>query len=296
MLPLPAPQQVTQELTTLLMLLEERAPAEAALAPAASRWPRPRPGGLQVKLAVLALLQAAGSVTGTALPSCPGHYCGRDTAEVGQWGAAAQCGACPRGSRTDGAVCVPCTAAVTPFSALYLAATMAVLIVWHAAFVLSRDDGHRPKLLVIGTVTLETVLAAVFAVLALAPAGELRLFGCPIQDLSDFYPYLHNPRIDCAATLHCASEAAFPLTTWVLVVNALCVPLAVLGRGVLMYTRPDVRGLALASLAATLYALPVHAFLHMVVGGLFYYSYPVLLFLVALVVAVRELANAAAEV
>ena len=59
---------------------------------------------------------------------CPGLYCGRTLLENGSY---SECGACPRGYRTNTSICVPCSDHPEFYDWLYLAFMVLVALVLH---------------------------------------------------------------------------------------------------------------------------------------------------------------------
>lgn len=63
------------------------------------------------------------------MTKCPGLYCGRQLLENGNW---SDCGACPRGFRTnDSSVCVPCGDQPVFYDWLYLGFMVLLPLVFH---------------------------------------------------------------------------------------------------------------------------------------------------------------------
>lgn len=58
---------------------------------------------------------------------------------------------------------------------------------------------------------LEVIIAAVTAVLAVDPMGELVIQSCHTKWLSDWYTVLYNPTPYYLESLRCTQEAVYPL-------------------------------------------------------------------------------------
>lgn len=160
---------------------------------------------------------------------------------------------------------------------MYLLTQVLLVFGLHVWGALRRSGTRRGRLLVIGSQLIETVLACLAASLLSRPFGSLVMQGCGVDGIDDWYPWLHNPATPCTA-MDCANEAVYPLLTWVLTVDAVSAVLSVALR--LPITRiKAVSASGVDSVFFSLYLLPVHAVLTVVLGGIGYYMYPYLLIL-----------------
>ena len=145
---------------------------------------------------------------------CPGRYCGRTHLSDGQ---ASDCGACPHAYKTDGYFCYPCEASPSPYEILFLFVLTVLLFLIHEYFLISKHSVSFTRFLSASLIVLlEVVISSIMALLLQEPVGSLHMYSCGMSRLSDWYPYLDNPRPAYTSELHCANEAAFPLVTWAL--------------------------------------------------------------------------------
>ena len=80
-------------------------------------------------------------------------------------------------------------------------------------------------------------------VLIFEPRGEMRLYACGVSRLSDWYTALANPvHARSHTSLHCASEAVYPLLTWTMTFSCFSAALSLL--------RPLLSKISLKSAAA----------------------------------------------
>ena len=154
---------------------------------------------------------------------CPGRYCGR---EVVDGVVSERCGACPRAHRSDGTLCRPCSRTLNTYEIFFLGfmiglkVFLEVLSVHH-----DLDDAGKhvwtPNMRLFGlSIAVETVLALVITIVLVEPVGSFEVTSCGMRQVSDWYPYLHNPRPDYKATIYCSNEAAYPLVTFPLIFYA----------------------------------------------------------------------------
>ncbi|KAJ7388143.1 hypothetical protein OS493_039548, partial [Desmophyllum pertusum] len=126
---------------------------------------------------------------------------------------------------------------------------------------------ERKTIFVLGlSAFVESVLAAIFSLLASKPQGMLTLTSCKSQWIADWYTIFFNPKPDYVNTLHCTQEAVYPLYTIVLLYYALSVGLLFLFRPIISHQFCDGQGRA--STYAALYFLPSLAVVHALLGGL----------------------------
>eukprot|EP00052_Salpingoeca_macrocollata_P007879 m.62878 g.62878 ORF g.62878 m.62878 type:complete len:293 (-) comp16317_c0_seq2:210-1088(-) len=206
------------------------------------------------------------------LDPCPGRYCGRPAPDE-------PCGPCPRGYRTDGTLCQECTEEMDHYEALFCAAMLLLVYAVGVAGVLRPQRQPVPlkfRLLLGFVVTLETLMAGIMAVLCTPPLGVgARVNSCGIQQPGDWYPALQNPRPDHVHTIHCTSEVVFPLLTIVLIFDAFALLLVLLVR--LPISAYVCNHAGADSVYYTLYALPIHVAVHVMLGGPLYYAFPYIL-------------------
>eukprot|EP00056_Hartaetosiga_gracilis_P003637 m.65579 g.65579 ORF g.65579 m.65579 type:complete len:304 (+) comp11529_c0_seq1:67-978(+) len=206
------------------------------------------------------------------------------------------CGPCPLGSRTDGLTCVLCEDNIDIYSIIFLLFEMVLnlsfyLIVTDKFSALSRRD-------VIWTVVMllcEGAASILFPLLSLVPKGSLKLHSCGVETIDDFYPVFFNPRPDYIHKQHCVSEIVFPLLSFVLLQHAFTAAILIFIRlpllrwkGKSMFSSTQVLNIKKGTYSHLLF-LPALALLHLIFGGVLYYSYPFILFtLCAMITIVYE--------
>lgn len=131
----------------------------------------------------------------------------------------------------------------------------------------------RKFLLAVFIVALEVMIASVVASLLQTPVGEIAMHSCGMSQISDWYPYLHNPRPRSTYTLHCANEAAFPLVTWILTMLAINLILIFVLRWP-VFEKAQIFTVSHRPMFTSLYAMPILAIVCMIFGGLIYYAFP----------------------
>lgn len=203
------------------------------------------------------------------LDSCPGQYCGRiiSNGDIGD------CGACPRGYRTNGSLCVECSSSLELYDWLYLGFMVSSSLVIHWFFIdfFMRRERKREYLLFLSAFV-ESALAAILSILANKPQGSLSLTTCKSLQLADWYTVFFNPKPDHVTTVHCTQEVVYPLYTIVLMYYALSIGLLFLFRPIISHLFCDGQGRA--SIYAALYFLPSLSVIQAVFGGLIYYGFP----------------------
>nr|CAD7402629.1 unnamed protein product [Timema cristinae] len=220
-------------------------------------------------------IKLAASPPGDAVrpSSCPGIYCGRHYLADGNW---SDCGACPRGYRTNSySICVKCEDSPEFYDWLYLGfmVLLALVLHWFCIDTAALRRSFCKEVFALHLSALvETTMAAVLTLLMSEPWGKLEVRSCRTQKLSDWYTLLHNPNPDYADTLHCTQEAVYPLYTMVFIFYALSIVL-------MLIIRPWLAGHFLPvygkmSIYAALYFFPTLALIQAVLGGLIYYSFP----------------------
>jgi len=220
--------------------------------------------------------------------SCPGLFCGRT-----DWGSErpsnaskrySSCGPCPRGQRSLGSLCRECKSPPLLYDWLYLGfiALFTLLAHW---VVIDLAASHRrlsrELLLLHGAALFEVGLSAVLTLLLAEPRWQFNIFACEVHGLADWYPLLHNPSPNYGAALHCTHEIVYPRFSIVYVFLGLCLLSMIIIRPLLASKLLPGRGRN--SIYAALYFLPIIAFVHSVLGGVVYYSYPYLTLLSSLV-------------
>ncbi|XP_011496481.1 PREDICTED: JNK1/MAPK8-associated membrane protein [Ceratosolen solmsi marchali] len=204
---------------------------------------------------------------------CPGLYCGRELFPDGNW---TECGACPRGFRTNmSSACVPCEDVPTFYDWLYLGfmALLALVLHWFCIDMVAMRRSIPKEVIVLHLCALFEILAASLITLQLTdPVGSFGINSCKTRKLSDWYTLLHNPSPNYKTTLHCTQEAVYPLYTMVFVFYAFAIV-------IMLIVRPFIAGKFLPkkgkfSIYAALYFFPILALLHAVGSGLIYYSFP----------------------
>ncbi|XP_015591184.1 JNK1/MAPK8-associated membrane protein [Cephus cinctus] len=207
-----------------------------------------------------------------ALVRCPGLYCGRELLLDGNW---SDCGACPRGFRTNSSACVPCDDVPMFYDWLYLGfmALLALVLHWFCIDRLAMRRNITKEVIALHFSALFEIITASFITLQLTdPIGTFGIRSCKARRLSDWYTLLHNPNPNYEMTLHCTQEAVYPLYTMVFVFYALGVIIMLLVRPLVAHKFLPKPGKF--SIYAALYFFPILALSHAVGGGLIYYSFP----------------------
>ncbi|XP_069673535.1 JNK1/MAPK8-associated membrane protein isoform X1 [Periplaneta americana] len=219
---------------------------------------------------------------GNQLTRCPGLYCGRELLPNGTW---SNCGACPRGFRTNGtSACIECSDNPEFYDWLYLGfmALLALVLHWFSIDTAAKRRSFCKEVLVLHVSALfEIVTAAVLTLLMSDPMGSLTVRSCRTEKLSDWYTLLHNPNPNYDETLHCTQEAVYPLYTMVFIFYALSVLLMLLVRPWLAQHFLPQHGKM--SIYAALYFFPTLALIQAVFGGLIYYSFPYVVIILSVI-------------
>ncbi|XP_023711272.1 uncharacterized protein LOC111866497 isoform X2 [Cryptotermes secundus] len=139
---------------------------------------------------------------------CPGLYCGRQILSNGSW---SNCGACPRGYRTNvSSACIECNDRPEFYDWLYLGfmVLLALVLHWFSIDTAAKRRSFCKEVLVLHISALfEIVTAAILTLLMSDPVGSLAVRSCRTEKLSDWYTLLHNPNPHYDETLHCTQEA-----------------------------------------------------------------------------------------
>ncbi|XP_012275873.1 JNK1/MAPK8-associated membrane protein [Orussus abietinus] len=204
---------------------------------------------------------------------CPGLYCGRELLLDGNW---SDCGACPRGFRTNGSsICIPCEDAPMFYDWLYLGfmALLALVLHWSCIDMVAMRRNITKEVIALHFSALFEIVAASLVTLQLTePIGTFGIRSCRVKRLSDWYTLLHNPSPNYEETLHCTQEAVYPLYSMVFVFYAFGIILMLLIRPIIAKKFLPKEGKF--SIYAALYFFPILSLLHAVCGGLIYYSFP----------------------
>ncbi|XP_061721363.1 JNK1/MAPK8-associated membrane protein [Cydia pomonella] len=216
----------------------------------------------------------------SAVRSCPGLYCGRTQLDNGSW---SDCGACPRGFRTNASsYCEPCTDVPTLYDWQYLGFMVLLPLVLHWFFIdmVSIGKGKQGILAQHFSAFFEVVSGTLAALLVLPPTGSLELHVCTPTALSDWYTLLHNPQPDYKETLHCTQEAVYPLYTIILLIYAFSLLMTITIRPWLMTYHPPNPGKK--AIYCALYFYPILVLIHTVAAGLIYCSFPYIIIIISM--------------
>lgn len=207
------------------------------------------------------------------LTRCPGTYCGRELLPDGNW---SDCGACPRGFRTNiSSACVPCEDFPMFYDWLYLGFMVLLALVLHwfcIDMVTMRRNITKEVIALHLSAFVEIIAASLITLQLMDPIGTFGIRSCKAKHLSDWYTLLHNPSPNYGTTLHCTQEAVYPLYTMVFIFYALGILLILLIRPLIAKRFLPKQGKF--SIYAALYFFPILVLLHAVGGGLIYYSFP----------------------
>eukprot|EP00049_Salpingoeca_infusionum_P026748 m.27694 g.27694 ORF g.27694 m.27694 type:complete len:343 (+) comp8965_c0_seq1:102-1130(+) len=248
---------------------------------------------------------------GAGVANCPGHFCGRMVQSIvdsvtrgavfggnvvtelangsvnvydGEYEyTLSECGACPRGTRASGPICLSCD---TTWPAYFIIFNSLLLVAYLAIQNSSYENQLvRSPWLAIYTVVdaLVSILVALWCVGPKESARDLfKIPFCGIEAIKDWYPYFHNPRPDHFHRIDCASEVAFPAVTLPLLflafqaLTCLCLRLPLLR---ILHTtagplhRPTIDKLRVGTLH-TMQWLVLTAVVFVSCGGVLYYTYP----------------------
>ncbi|XP_014217258.1 JNK1/MAPK8-associated membrane protein [Copidosoma floridanum] len=208
-----------------------------------------------------------------SLMRCPGLYCGREQLSDGNW---TECGACPRGFRTNASsACFPCEDVPMFYDWLYLGfmALFALVLHWFSIDQVTMRSSIPKEVIALHLSALFEILAASVVTLYLTePIGSFTINSCKVRRLSDWYTLLHNPSPNYETTLHCTHEAVYPLYTMIFVFYAFAVTIMLVVRPLIAQKCLPKKGKF--SIYAALYFFPILALLHAVGSGLIYYAFP----------------------
>lgn len=204
---------------------------------------------------------------------CPGLYCGREFLPNGSW---SDCGACPRGFRTNTtSACVPCDDIPLLYDWLYLGfmALLALALHWFCIDMVSmRRDIPKEVMMLHISALLEVVGASIITLQLMDPIGTFDIRLCKPTALSDWYTLFHNPSPNYEEKLHCTQEAVYPLYTMVFILYALGIVLMLLIRPLIVKKSFPKQGKC--SIYCALYFYPILVLIHAIGGGFIYYSFP----------------------
>lgn len=220
--------------------------------------------------------------------ACPGLYCGRY--DPNTLNCTTECGACPRGYRSDSYFCRRCEDELELYDWLYIgfmSLTVTVLNLYAIGALCKRSLIHtrRRMWMLYFAVVCETVVSFVSLILLLTPVGEFRVTTCRVASIKDWYTVFFNPIVDYRTRQRCTVEAVYPLYTAIFINLFISFLVMVLLRGVII--RCSLQNCGRLSFYAGLYVTPAVATIHAAFAGVLYYIFPYLvLFLSAVGIAV----------
>ena len=230
------------------------------------------------KASIVAILLTTNSqqVLATKLSKCPGLYCGRITlSSLNQSVTYSDCGACPRGYKSDGYICRKCTSDLSLYDWLYLGFMVFLIPVMNCHFI----NFFEPKKRLIGilhlTAVIEAFVSAFVALLVMEPIGKLSLKTCKVASVKDWYTVFFNPKPDYVHVIQCTQEAVYPLFTIVFVYHANCLLLSLTARPIVLCFLKGIPGKR--CIYASMYLLPILSVAHAIFAGVIYYSFPFLI-------------------
>ncbi|KAL0269609.1 UNVERIFIED_CONTAM: hypothetical protein PYX00_007284 [Menopon gallinae] len=210
---------------------------------------------------------------------CPGLYCGRTLLENGNW---SDCGACPRGYRTNSSYCIPCNDSPEFYDWLYLAFVVLVVLVLHWFCIdlsTPKKSFSKDVFIIHLSALIEVCIAAAVTLLLVEPFGTWQIRSCKVKYLSDWYTLFHNPNPNYEEVLLCTQEAVYPLYSMVFIFYSLATIVMLIIR--LTFSKYFVLGKM--SLYAALHFYPVIAFIQAIFGGIIYYTFPYLVIVATLI-------------
>lgn len=162
-------------------------------------------------------------------------------------------------------------------------ALLGLLVQWYSIDSITSDSQFTLRTFSIHfSALVETVLAAVVALLVNPPIGSLNLRSCAVHQISDWFTMLHNPNPNYEETLHCSQEAVYPLYSIVFIHYGLCIVMLLLIRPLVNKTFNITGHTASRPIYAALYFFPMLGLLHGIMAGLMYYSFPSITILLSL--------------
>jgi len=207
-------------------------------------------------------------------PACPGRYCGRPFSD-GEI-PADQCGACTRGSKTDHYACLPCTDPLSAYGIMYISFMVAFVLLSHFACIEQTTKKLPNRAMLFGSAALETVISILATIALFEPLGSFSLYSCGVSNIADWYPIFLNP-----PSMHCSSEAVYPLFSLILMFYAFAVVLTVAIRIAVCYRFCNQDGKR--SIYFSLYLFPVLTLIHVILSGVIYYAFPYFVIVMSLV-------------
>lgn len=215
---------------------------------------------------------------------CPGLYCGRSLVNNSFY---SECGKCDRGWRVSNnthSICEKCTGTPIKNDWFFLAFHVILVIVLHWGFIdfSARRRSFTKEVLFLHTCAfIEVAIAAIITVLVMEPFGEMSLTSCKVKLLQDWYTFFQNPNPNYKETLQCTQEVVYPLYTMIFIFYALCGILMLLFRPLLSSKFLPRRGRT--AIYAALYFLPALSVIHAIGGGLLYFSYQYIIFILSVI-------------
>eukprot|EP01027_Heterolobosea_sp_BB2_P015089 GEZU01021621.1.p1 GENE.GEZU01021621.1~~GEZU01021621.1.p1 ORF type:complete len:308 (-),score=41.36 GEZU01021621.1:15-938(-) len=207
-------------------------------------------------------------------PPCPGRYCGRLLVNNGE-SIHPTCGACGRGERSDGFVCLKCTDRMSAYDISYLVFMFGSVLTIYISAIEGSVKRKLHRYLLEASAVIETVIASIFTVFVYFYNFNVKT--CGVRRLSDWYPVFHNP----GPGYHCTNEAVFPLYTMVMIYLGFCC------LGVFLFRLPVSQFICKRKGRRTIYSalwwLPAILFAHFIFAGLLYYAFPYLLIVLTII-------------
>nr|CAG4635664.1 EOG090X0BGA [Artemia franciscana] len=211
----------------------------------------------------------------TTIPKpCPGLYCGR----IYSNGVYSGCGACPWGYRANLSICVPCDTELPAYDSFYLLTVVLMTVLLHFYFIdksVKLAYRKKPQVMILYLSAIaESSLSVLISMFLYNPFGSLKLTGCGVKQLSDFYTVFKNPRPNYEEKLYCTQEAAYPIYSIVLVYICLSI-LAILIIRIPLVGIFRIRRDSANSIYAAFYFFPIMAAFYAVLAGYLckYFSY-----------------------
>jgi len=207
-------------------------------------------------------------------PACPGRYCGRPFSD----GVILEdeCQACTRGSKTDHYACLPCKDPLSSYAVMYISFMVCFVLLSHFACIEQTTRKLPQRAILFASATLETLISILASIVLFEPRGTFKIYSCGVSNIADWYPIFLNP-----SSIHCSSEAVYPLFTLILMFYSFGVILTVAVRIVVCYRFCEQEGKR--SIYFSLYLFPVLALIHVILGGAIYYTFPYVIMVMSLV-------------
>lgn len=215
--------------------------------------------------------------------ACPGLYCGLVQLPDSKL---SDCGPCPRGFKRNETtyICELCTDNPSFYDWLYLGFTVLTIIVLHWFFIdmISMRRSFTKDILILHSVAFMEVIIAAFVSLILSPPiGNLTLYSCRVRKISDWYTLFHNPTPNFEQKIYCTQEAVYPLYTTVFLFYGLCLIFMLTLRPWL--SKKYLPKQSKMAIYAALYFIPILVVMHVLIGGILYYSFPHLILIFSVI-------------